>query len=166
MRNYTIVLFSLSYCFLFSCSTPSSQSKESETPATPSQNDLPSMPITTLDRADINTRNLKGNTILILFQPDCDHCQREAREIRENLEAFRAYNLYFISADQMSAIEKFGNDYDLIGHPNIHLALTSVDNVLKSFGAIAAPSVYIYTNQRLMQKFNGETAIEKILSAI
>jgi peroxiredoxin len=124
------------------------------------------MIITSLDESKINVHALKEKTILILFQPDCDHCQREAKEIRENLEAFKEYTLYFISADQMAAVKKFGEDYDLIGHTNIYFAVTTVDDVIKNFGGIPAPSVYIYDDQKLVQKFNGEVTIDRILQAI
>ena len=100
----------------FSCSSPSSKTPV-EPPPVPPRNDLPKMIITSLDESKINVHVLKENIILILFQPDCDHCQREAKEIRENLEAFKNYSLYFISADQMAAVKKFGEDYDLVGHP-------------------------------------------------
>lgn len=151
---------------LFGCSTPESKTNENKHQDIQFKNDLPKMRITTLDKAQINTHELKGNTILILFQPDCDHCQREAKDIRQNLDAFKEYQIYFISADHMPAIEKFGKDYDLLGHNNIYFAATTVDHVINNFGPIPAPSVYIYSNQRLLQKFNGEVAIEKILQAI
>ncbi len=153
---------------LFSCSNPSQQTNEitEEKQAVQTRNDLPNMLITTLDNARVNIRLIKGNTILILFQPDCDHCQREAKEIREYVDSFKDYNLYFISADQMPAIEKFAKDYGLLGYANIYFGTTTVDNVLNNFGSIPAPSVYIYSNQQLQQKFNGEVAIEKILQAI
>ena len=162
-RNFHIsLLFAI---ISFSCSSPSTKAPV-EPPPVPPRNDLPNMIITALDESKINVHALKENTILILFQPDCDHCQREAKEIRENLDAFKNYSLYFISADQFAAVKKFGEDYDLMGHTNVYFALTTVDNVLKNFGAIPAPSVYIYADQKLVQKFNGEVTIDRILQAI
>ena len=66
----------------------------------------------------------------------------------------------------MAAVKKFGEDYDLIGHTNVYFALTTVDDVIKNFGGIPAPSVYIYADQKLVQKFNGEVTIDRILQAI
>jgi peroxiredoxin len=151
----------------FTGCTKTSTEKKTETVA-PIQkhNDLPSMTLMALDGTQINTLSIKGKSILILFQPDCDHCQREAKEIRENLEAFKEYSIYFISADPMPAIEKFAKDYELVNRANIFFGMTTVDNVLKNFGPIPAPSVYIYSDQVLKQKFNGEVAIDKILQAL
>jgi peroxiredoxin len=154
-------LFCLVICFaLTSCKEKKPQLSESTV------NDLPKMAITTLDNSQLAINELEGNNILILFQSDCDHCQREAKEIREHLNSFREYDIYFISADQFQAIQKFGSDYDLIGHKNIHFAVTTVDEVIKNFGSIPTPSVYIYSEKRLVKKFNGEVAIEKILESI
>jgi cytochrome oxidase Cu insertion factor (SCO1/SenC/PrrC family) len=129
-------------------------------------NDLPSMNLTTLNGIQVNTKTLTGNSILILFQPDCDHCQREAKEIRAHIDAFKDYSVYFISADPMPALEKFANDYDLSSQANFFFGMTTVENVLNSFGSIPTPSVYIYSDQTLVQKFNGEVSIGKILEAL
>src|SRR5687767_5516146 len=162
-----IILLSLLFVFnMFRCSGPTPKEKEVEPQNNSTRNDLPKMAVTSLDKSQINVRELKGNTILVLFQPDCDHCQREAKEIRDHLDAFKKYNLYFISADKMLAIEKFAKDYDLLGYGNINFGLTTVEDVINNFGPIDAPSVYIYLNQQLVQQFNGETPIEKILQAI
>ncbi len=165
MKNHNFPISLLFAIISFSCSSPSSKTPV-EPPPVPPRNDLPNMIITSLDESKINVHALKENTILILFQPDCDHCQREAKEIRENLDAFKNYSLYFISADQMDAVKKFGEDYDLMGHANVYFALTTVDDVIKNFGGIPAPSVYIYADQKLVQKFNGEVTIDRILQAI
>lgn len=164
IRTILITLFFV--VSMLACSGPKSNEKPPEPENIPTRNDLPKMVITSFDGSQVNVRELKGNTILILFQPDCDHCQREAREIRDHLDAFKKYNLYFISADQMSAIEKFGKDYDLLGHSNINFCMTTVQHVLDNFGPIDAPSVYIYVDQGLQHKFNGETPIANILQAI
>jgi peroxiredoxin len=145
-------LLILGSCICLNCAPP--ESKQKEVPIVQTRNDLPRMTVTTSGRASVNLRVQKGKVILILFQPDCDHCQREAQEIRKHLDRFKEYSLYFISADQMNAIEEFGRSYDLLGHSNVNFAATTVDNVLTNFGPIPAPSVYIYADQRLVKKFN------------
>lgn len=165
MKNLPAIL-TLSLCtFLINCSQPKSEEKEPQAPIA-SQNDLPQMTVMTSHQSPVNLRNVKGKTMLILFQPECDHCQREAEEIRKHLEEFSEYELYFISADQMPAIEEFGKTYDLLGHSNVKFAATTVESVLGNFGPISAPSIYIYHDQRLVKKFNGETGIDLILQAL
>jgi peroxiredoxin len=164
-KPVTIFAFVFTLIF-FGCVGPSSKTHEPEQAVVPNRNDLPKMLVTTLDQSEVNLHEVKGKTILILFQPDCDHCQREAEEIREHLDAFSGYTLYFISADSVAAIEKFGKQHDLLGHSNIYFAGTTVENVIRNFGSIPAPSIYIYSDQMLVQKFNGEVPIQSILNAI
>jgi peroxiredoxin len=167
MRNYFLFPAVLSIGLMLGCSKSSSENNTTnqQTSIEPS-NDLPAMIVTTLDGSQVDIRTMKGKIILILFQPDCDHCQREAEEIRKHIDAFKDYTLYFISADQLPVLEAFGKKYELLNYSNIHFASTSVESVLNNFGPISAPSLYIYSDQKLIQKFNGEVSIEKILGAI
>jgi thiol-disulfide isomerase/thioredoxin len=136
----------------------------SSLPAIPAPvNDLPTMPITFLDGTTVNAHDLKGKNILILFQPDCDHCQHEAEQLQQNLESFKEYSLYFISAASQAEIEKFATDYKLKGHANIYFGITSSENVINNFGPIQAPSIYIYSDQKLIKDFNGQVDVSVII---
>lgn len=127
-------------------------------------NDFPSMPITLLDGKRMNAKEIKGKTVLVLFQPDCDHCQHEAEDIEEHLASFRDYNLYFVSTATGAEISKFSNDYKLSGIPNIIFGTTTLQSILDNFGAIQAPSIYIYSQEgKLVNSFNGQTDIGVIL---
>jgi peroxiredoxin len=125
---------------------------------------LPNMMVTGIDAKPFNTQSLKGKkTILILFQPDCEHCQSEARQIAERLMKFKGYNLYFISSAALKDIQKFSIDYKLSGYPNIHFARTEVQSIIDSFGPIPAPSLFIYSEKgELANKFEGEMEIDVV----
>jgi peroxiredoxin len=130
-------------------------------------NEQPTMVITLTDGSGVNLRELKGKKVLIFFQPDCDHCQREAQGIQKNLAGFAKTTLYFITSAPMDEIQKFADDYKLSNTPNVHFAFTPARNVLDNYGPISAPSIYIYSEeQRLVKSFNGEVEVEKILKFI
>ena len=155
-----IILLSL-LIVLGSCS---SKKKDTERQPVVIPNDLPSMQIRMLDGNTLEAKTIKGPAVLILFQPDCDHCQNEARQFREYLSAFKNYSLYFVSSGAIPEIEKFSVDYKLSGIENVAFGFTTVENILNNFGPIQAPSVYIYSEQeKLVQKFNGEVDISVIL---
>ena len=154
------VIFLLSICiFQLSCSR--SGGKNSNGVAV--QNDFPPMVVTPLDGTNLKINELTGKVILILFQTDCDHCQREARAIQQNISAFQAYSLYFITTTPPAEIQAFANQYNLASYPNVHFCRTSNQSILESFGPIDAPSLYIYSDQRLVKSFIGETNINEIL---
>ncbi len=100
---------------------------------------------------------------MIFFEPDCDHCQREANEMQKHLDAFSKYTVYFFSPAPMDQMQQFFMKYNLSG-PNIFYAQTPFNVILQELGAIPAPSVYIYTEQgKLVKAFKGETPMEKIV---
>ena len=141
--------------------------KKKEAPEVLVTNDLPSMLIKKTDSTYVKTKTLSGKTILILFFPDCDHCQREAKAIQEHLDSFKDYNLYFISTAPAPQLDNFSNDYGLSGKDNIHFATTTVPDILDNFGPVDAPSIYIYSAEgKRTKSFNGETAIEEILKSL
>jgi peroxiredoxin len=127
-------------------------------------NELPYLSTTLLDGSVIDIRQLPGNTILIVFFADCDHCQREAAAIHEKLDIFRKYNLYFLSSNNPDEISKFATDYKLSDQPNVKFGKSDGGKIIQAFGAIPTPSVYIYSSERkLVKQFNGETNIEEII---
>ena len=130
------------------------------------QNDFPSMTAMSMVGTELKLRDLTGRVVLILFQTDCDHCQREAAAIQENISAFKDYSLYFISTTSPEDILKFADHYKLIGHQNVHFFRTSSQSILENFGPIDAPSLYIYSDKKLVKAFNGETNINEILKYI
>lgn len=161
-KSLLFIFFALA-CLISACKTETKNAASTVSVA----NDLPAMSITKLDGSSVNAKTLSGKTILILFFPDCDHCQREAKAIQEHLESFKEYNLYFISTAPTAEVEKFSFDYDLSGKDNVHFATTTVQQVLDNFGPVDAPSIYIYSAEgKRTQSFNGEVAIEEVLKSL
>ncbi|MBL0741779.1 peroxiredoxin family protein [Chryseolinea lacunae] len=147
----------------------SKQVKADSTPAVPAPpaSDLPNLVVNLVNGAPVNLKDLKGKTILILFQPDCDHCQRESTAIRDNMSAFEDYEVYFISASSVEESVEFAKTYKFKDQINVHFALTTVENVIDTFGSISAPSLYVYSAEHLLIKhFNGETPIDDILKVL
>ncbi|MCW5910566.1 MAG: redoxin domain-containing protein [Cyclobacteriaceae bacterium] len=129
-------------------------------------NELPHLKFTTLDGTATSMRNLETPLVLILFFADCDHCQREAQEIRKNLDLFKGKNIQFISAEEVSVIQKFAVDYGLANQPNVAFGRAESVDVYMNFGSIPTPSIYIYSaDKRLIKNFKGETPVAEIAGA-
>lgn len=160
MKNFLLVIALV--VFIFSCKT--NKSKTEDKPLTIQKvNDLPSMPLAIKGQSPKSARELTDNTILIFYQPDCDHCQREAKEISDSLEHFNNYSLYFTTTEGFEAIDKFAIDYNLSGKDNVFFAQTTLDAILNTVGPISAPSVFIYRDQRLVKHLDGETSVSEII---
>lgn len=146
---------------------PGIKEKNTEIPSTSAKNlanQLPNLKLLGMDGSVNYSRELNGKNVLVLYNPDCDHCQREAKEIRMQIEAFQNYTVWFVSSDNVENISRFAKDYDLVGQANVHFVRTEVMEVINNFGAIATPSVYIYSDERqLIKAINGETSIDQII---
>lgn len=146
---------------LWNCDHASKKSTE-----TPKQeiNELPYLDYKTLSGESSSTRNLPGASILILFNTDCDHCQREAKEIAEKSEAFKNYELLFIAADSVHHIENFAKTYNLTNKPNIKFGQAEFQDVFMNFGSIPTPAIYVYSRERkFVKSFLGETPVEELI---
>jgi hypothetical protein len=66
----------------------------------------------------------------------------------------------------MEQITAFAKNFDLDNKPRVKFAWTSTEGVLTYYGPIETPSIYIYLDGKLRQKFNGQTEIDTILSAL
>lgn len=150
-------------CFLPSC-TESGSDKKTDEKKLASKNDIPNLSLTAIDGEEITFKeDFRGKTVLVLFQPDCDDCQREIQQIKENLAAFKDYNLYFVSSANTSQVAAFAEHYQLNDSENIVFAQTTVQDVIQNLGQVPAPSIYIYSEEGLLVKsFNGEVGIDQI----
>lgn len=167
MKKSTLLLLAL-LAILISCKT---KPKEEEAVVEESKpqvyNDFPEMSITLLNGTKLEANELPGKTILILFFPDCDHCQRESKAIQEKIEAFKDYTLYFLSTNPVEEIQEFANEYKLNSTVNVKFGQIAPDKVFVNFGSIPTPSLYIYSAERRLKKqFNGETTVEQIIGAL
>lgn len=158
-----IMLMSLTAC-------SQSEKTKQETVASesaPVTNDQPDFLIVFQNGEKKSFQALEGKVALILFQPDCDHCQREAVDIEKNLQGFKDFKLYFVSSAPMNEIDAFAQEYKLKDKPNVFFGTTDAVNVLKHFGPIETPSIYLYSEKKqLIQSFNGEVAIEVVVKYI
>jgi peroxiredoxin len=162
-----ILILSLAYCVGSSSCNQKNSEERSKTNVTkiPSatKNDLPGITIVTLEGDQLLIKNQQGKVVLVMFQPECDDCQREAVQIRDNIDAFKEYSLFFISSAPMQEIGNFKKDYKLDSFNNVVFGQTTVQNVINTLGTISAPSVYIYSNEgKLVKFFNGEVDIKEI----
>ena len=104
------------------------------------------------------------SSLVIYFNPDCEHCQYEARAIRDSLHRFAQTNIILISDEPAARLESFGEKYDLLNRPNVHILYDANGDFKQLFGTNSVPSIFIYNQEReLVKHFKGETKIEAIL---
>ncbi|HZY83097.1 MAG TPA: redoxin domain-containing protein, partial [Cyclobacteriaceae bacterium] len=122
----------------------------------------PAFTATQVDNSKVFFKDVKGKTLIVFFNPDCDHCQREAKLMSENMDMLSGYEVYFITVEQMPAIIKFQQDYKLEA-PNIHFGRAEGPEVIQAVGPISeVPTLFAYNDQKLKGRLQGEVGIEKL----
>jgi peroxiredoxin len=102
--------------------------------------------------------------VIIYFNPDCEHCQYEARAIRDSLHRFAATNVLLVSDEPLERLKQFAKEYDLTNQPNVHILYDRDRRFKDLFGTNMVPSIFIYNQkQKLVKHYKGETKIEAIL---
>jgi peroxiredoxin len=142
-------------------------SKKESPGVTQDVNEYPNMKLILSDGSIRSARNLPAKCILVIYFPDCDHCQREATAISNHLTAFKNYHLWFITTASYTDIQRFSVQYKLMNHSNVHFVRTETQDVLSNFGGIPTPSVFIYSaEKKLVKAFKGETKVKEILKQL
>ncbi|MCS6904029.1 MAG: redoxin family protein [Bacteroidia bacterium] len=115
--------------------------------------------------------NLKQGlaTIVILFSPDCEHCQQQAKWIREGASKF-ADNVQFMWVSFESNIElirNFPNKFlSGVKAPMYFLHDPNLD-FDKYFGNSEVPTILVYDSKgQLVKVFRTEVEVEKLLPLI
>ena len=123
---------------------------------------VPGFPYLDLSGKTMNTANLTGNVTVVFFNPDCDHCQKEAQNINGAKNLFRDKQMYFFSADVPDAIKAFRLKYGLV-EDNFHFGQGDVEMIVRAMGPInSVPSFYFYKQGILTGQLEGEKSAAEI----
>ncbi|MEO6546417.1 MAG: TlpA disulfide reductase family protein [Ferruginibacter sp.] len=121
------------------------------------------------DSMIFTNENLKKNTpfVLMFFSPDCEHCQKETKELLAYKEELKGIQLLMVSTASYKDIKDFYQTYGLSAMPNVKLG----QDVNLKLGLIykirTFPSIYVYDNSGSLAKaFVGNIGIPAILDAV
>lgn len=84
---------------------------------------IPPFKIRLVDGKGYTYKDLKRNfpTILIYFQPDCEHCQTFAAALEKRLPALADRQIILISFAHINAVRDFDRQYHLSGYPEVKI---------------------------------------------
>jgi peroxiredoxin len=107
-------------------------------------------------------------TVIIYFNPGCEHCQYEATEISRHAEQFEKANTMLITPEpSVEKVKAFAQAYHLNEVDNLAILLDTNMQFVKHFGTSAFPSVYIYgSDKKLVKNYRGEVKIEAIIQSL
>ncbi|MFD1769847.1 peroxiredoxin family protein [Sphingobacterium suaedae] len=108
------------------------------------------------------------NTVFILFDPNCGHCQHETGLLAKNYAKLTDVNIYFVSMNDpalmASFLETFGKE--LIDKPNVEVLYDRNQEFIQKFHVPKQfPANYVYgSDNKLKNNWDGEKTIEFLLA--
>jgi len=106
-------------------------------------------------------------TVVVFFDPYCDHCAKEADWIRQMENSFKNINLVWVSTEEVAAITKFKNEhFEGSILKKIYFLKDSKYRFDSYFGYSVAPTVYVYNKAgNFVKSFDKETVALDLLKA-
>ncbi|MBS1776208.1 MAG: hypothetical protein JSS64_07995 [Bacteroidetes bacterium] len=117
------------------------------------------------DGVSIRNEDITGrNLVIMLFNPTCDHCEKQAILFEQNMAAFLHTDLLLVAASGMGPyLGYFVNNIHADNYPKIQIALDSSDYINQTFRYESLPQINIYDAKRkLIKVFTGNAPIDSI----
>lgn len=128
---------------------------------------IPSFKLLLLDSTTVfDTKNIvKGKpTLFVYFSPDCEHCQRQTKELIDNIGSFTDVQIYLFTPSEFSDLKRFDSTFRLYKYKNIIVAQDLEYGFYKYFKAVSFPYVAVYDRQKELTKlYKNEISIQKII---
>ena len=109
----------------------------------------------------------KRPTLIMVFSPDCEHCQNMTKELKANIEKFRKAQIIMASPLEYSYLKKFYDEYGIADCPIITMG-QDPGYMLGTFYKVRAfPKIYLYDKKgNYVRAFEGEVPISQIAESL
>jgi thioredoxin-related protein len=161
-------LKSLLLCLGLLCSITSFSQTDTTQPPYKRFPSLPPFQLLLGDSATMYTKKaLPKNkpVLLLLFSPDCSHCQHAAEEMVQHKDKLKNIQIVMATMQSISQMNAFAETYGLKALPNVVLG-KDIYFVLPSFyGVHNLPYMAFYKwNGKLISTFEGGLPMEKVIN--
>ena len=118
-------------------------------------NKIPAFSITGMDGREITNKQLPKYkfTCIIIFSPDCPHCQKEAAEINKYAAKFKNVLFIWDSFRDMESIKNFAVDFNLMNKPNIIVGRDPNFTIASFYRPRMTPFMALYLNGSLLKVY-------------
>ena len=131
---------------------------------------VPSFRLVNIADSSIFTHNdlkKKKVTIIMMFSPDCEHCQAETKELTEKIALFKKAQIVMVSPLDFNYMRKFYNEYNIASFPAITMGRDPSYFLGTFFKVRSFPSVFVYDKKgNFVKSFVGQTPVEEIAAAL
>jgi thiol-disulfide isomerase/thioredoxin len=105
-------------------------------------------------------------TCIIIFSPDCSHCQEEAVELTKNADKFKSVFFIWNSYKEMADIKAFAIKYGLDKQSNVIVGRDPEFSIPVFFRPRMTPFVALYANGQLLKVYEQGVKVPELLKII
>ena len=127
---------------------------------------LPALDLTATDGTSFEL--VSGRPVVIIyFNSQCDHCQRQLNAMRENMNLFSSATIVFMSSQSLDELGRIAAVLDFYVFPNVRFVKSKPEQLAEKFGLMSLPQIFVYSEEGNLKKvFSGETAPAEIASLL
>ncbi|MFT3680598.1 MAG: redoxin family protein [Ferruginibacter sp.] len=156
--------------FFFCCSFFITRAQDASADILKRVQQVPSFTIYTApdSTAFTNEQLQKGKPLIVIFfNPDCDHCQKETKELLAYKEELKNIPIVMASALPYRLIKDFYTEYNIQSMPNIKMG-QDLNYILGSqYQPTRYPGIFIYDAAgNLVKVFAGNAGVPAMLDAL
>lgn len=109
-----------------------------------------------------------GNPIVLMyFSPECEHCQKETKEIIHNIDRLKDVRLFFVTPLSHTELVTFYKHYQLSHYKNIVAATDYNYSFYNAFKPTDVPYWAIYNDRKeLVRTIKGEVPMTELIDVI
>ena len=131
---------------------------------------VPSFKLINIADSSIFTKdNLKKKkaTVIMMFSPDCEHCQAETKALTEKINLFKKAQIVMVSPIDFYYMKEFYNEYKIADFSNITMGRDPAYFLGTFYKVRSFPSIFVYDKKgKLVNSFIGSTPVEEIAAAL
>jgi len=105
-------------------------------------------------------------TCIIIFSPDCSHCQDEATELTKNADNFKSVFFIWNSYKEMADIKAFATKYGLDKQSNVIVGRDPEFSIPVFFRPRMTPFVALYEKGQLLKVYEQGVKVPELLKII
>ena len=107
------------------------------------------------------------NTVFFVFNPDCEFCQHETRDLLKNIAKFKNTQIIMVSYMPYDMINDFYKEYKISRYPLITMGKDNDYLFLKFFKLKILPSTIVYdSNGKFKKIFRERVDMEMLLKEL
>jgi hypothetical protein len=116
----------------------------------------------------VDTRNIPAGkpTLFMYFDPDCDHCQRETKELLANIGLLHNIRIYLVTNADNAHLRAFCKTFHTDKVPNLMVGQDYEYSFFRAYLPPTVPYLVVYNSRKdLVRLFRGETDVRYIIKA-